>query len=198
MVMPEYNNRKLPVVDTIFIYPQISGILIENRSSLEDDLGEGDSVKLLSEFIQRHLPAAIIENSGFKNAAFLDLNLKTRLFLKQFNLNKDLSLDLLVPPDGYTFQSDSFPIDFILFLQNIHTYDDSNYSYNPSGYSANSSRSLKCDFEYVIWDNMKGKIVSCGKGTSNQSALFGTGKGTWENVVNDMAGFIFSHTPFEF
>jgi hypothetical protein len=198
LVMPEYKNRKLPGADTIFIYPQISGILIENHSSLEDDLGEGDPVRLLSELIQRRLSAAIKENSGFKKAAFLDPEYKTRLFLKQFNVSSDLSLDLLVPPDGYTFQSDSCPIDFILFLQNIHTYSDSDYSYNPSGNSVNSGKTVKCVFEYFIWDNMKGKVVACGKGTSSQSTLFGTGKGTWENVVTDMAGFIFSHAPFEF
>jgi hypothetical protein len=179
-------------------YPQISGILIENRSSLENDLGKGDPVSILGEFIQRLLPAAITENSGFKNAAFLDPDNKTTLLLKQFDLNKEYSLDLLVPPDGYTFRSDSFSIDFILFLQNILIYNDFSYSYNPSGHSDNSSGSLKCDFEYLIWDNMKGETVACGKGTSSQSALFTMNKGTWENIVNDMAGFVFSHAPFEF
>lgn len=197
IVMPEYKKINPINNKTIGIYPEIPNIIIENESSLNDDFGEGDPVKLFYSFLKENLPVELKNNTRFNESMVLDEKHKISLNSKQLNIKKEISLEMMIPEDGYQLHIDSTLVEFILFLQNIKTHEVFITTYNAATNMATSNRYLKYEFEYLIWDNTKGKIVSYGKGTSSDTVFMAMNENTWKNALKHMAKLIVKETPFE-
>jgi hypothetical protein len=172
-------------------------ITIDNESSVKDDLGEGDPRMVFSNLIKETLPAEIEHNTRFNKALFLDEQARVKLEKKHLRINDRETVDLMLPPEGQTFQSDATMTDFVLFLQNFKTYEEYHSSYNPSTRTTSTSRELKCSFEFLIWDNKIGKVVSYGRGVSSDTVNLKMNENTWRKAVAGISWLIADHTPFQ-
>ena len=195
--MPEYKSMDLLDSLTIGIYPEIPNITIDNESSLRDDLGEGDPATVFSRLIKETLPAEIEHNTRFNKALFLDEEALVKLEKKQLRISDQNVVHLMLPREGQTVQSDEKMTDFVLFLQNFKTYEEYHSFYNTSTRTTSTSRELKCSFEFLIWDNKKGKIVSYGKGVSSDTVNLKMNENTWRKAVAGISWLIADHTPFQ-
>ena len=196
-VMPEYKNLNLSENISIGIYPEIPNIIIENESSLIDDLGEGDPVSIFYNFIKQNLPVETVNSTRFKDAIFLDEKARVNLEERQLEINIQDSLKISIPSEGSTIQTDTLRVDYILFLKNLKTFESTMSFGNPSSNTQSSNRLLNCSFEFLIWDNARGKIVLYGKGTSSESVTMNMNINTWRKLVSRMSVLIENDMPFD-
>ena len=196
VLMPEYKGLTYSGDLTIGIYPDFYSIDIQNESSLNDDFGDGDSQEIFVKFLHKNLPTDLVNNSKFTNAIMMEKNENDNFNFKHFKIKDDISIDLVIPEEGKTFENKFENLDFILFLQNLVTDEEYTFSYNATTNVNNSKRFLIMDFDYLIWDNHEGKVVSYGKGTAKHTVFLTMNENTWKNALKTLSQLCVKSTPF--
>lgn len=197
MVNESYRKQAPITGKTLAIYPTIQGLNIDNASSLNDDLGGGVPEEVFVKFARKELRAAMLEGSHFREIVLPDSVAALAMKRRDLEVTEKLTVVIDLPLDGQRVQFDDRQVDFVLFLNRVESKEEFTNIFNAATNSEDSERHLVIYFQFLIWDNQQGQIVSYGGGQARDQVFIKMNENTWRNAIRNMAQDILKESPFD-
>ena len=184
-VMPEYRNQMPGSRASLAVVLNTDGVEVDNESSIREDWGEGDPRLVFADLVDNHFPMEMK-----KYAVFATVEMVTPLLSDSadwINLPlKDRVLRLKLPREESRFRfAGGGSYSHVLMIHKIRTFEFYGKTTGTGGENT-ARRYLKFDFEYLLWDNVDGKIIAYGYAEAEDPVFFRMSRDTWLNALGDM------------
>ncbi|GAB4179508.1 MAG: hypothetical protein Kow00108_15560 [Calditrichia bacterium] len=204
VIFDNYKNKERIVSRTLGVIIDNSNIFITNESSFFDDFGEGNPNEMYTNFLQENFPKAARESATFRVTKVFPLNFEFEGEVRKLQINEGWVMEMKLPRDGSIVKTDSLHQDYMLFVRNFKTGEGSNttlplftigQTMNVTGYY--SYRYLITEFEFALWNNQKGELVTYGVAKGAGVVSFNMNQKTWLNSLIGAMRDVVTKTPFE-
>jgi hypothetical protein len=195
-LMPEYENVNFES-DRLGVLLIKKNLNIQNVDDLFNDLGGGDPKEIYINFFGEFFPEKMKKRSKFHNVIFVkEFNQESLIPISE-TLNKKESIGITIPDENNKIGFISDTLDYLLLLDYVNIFRKQTSGGPPGLLTAyGSGDNLMFTSVFVIWDNIKGKMVSYGKITESWAVFMDMTKVTWEKLLYKVASPIVNNKPY--
>jgi hypothetical protein len=199
-VMPGYQNINVEK-SKLGIILLTENLAIDNPDDVSDDLGGGETKQVFHDFFTSQLRGFAKKDGKFAKIGVVsgcDTSHFTRV---QENLSSDNLVSMRVPKEK-NYMGDDWP--YLLIFDNFTvSREQKTTSYMTgagtgmgSGWSSSKSDKLSLTGEFVLWDNLAGKMVALGELNEKAGVFMAMTKNTWINIVQSISSKVFLGKPY--
>lgn len=178
---------------------------IINTDDVADDLGAGVADEVYMDYFKSIFPKYIMKFGRVDTVVFFHGVNTQGLLPRELELTGKENLRIFLPADSVCVGSDSVDPDYVLFISKYYISriraSAGNYLPGfgafPGMYNGGSAGKLSHYFQYAIWDNQKGRLVSYGRiEETSELVLYTMTKSNWTACIENSAMAVMKASPF--
>lgn len=202
VIMPDYKGKELHTT-SLMIAPVKPHIL--NKDDVTDDLGPGDPDSVFQRYFESAFGRHLETSPSIRRVDFAERLPSIATAKRTLPLNRTMKLYLNLPTDGTRITFDSLSPEYVLFINDINISRTAGspgvmtpgFNGMPGGFTGGSAGTLRQQFDFALWDNLNGSLVSYGSAETNSSiAFFKMTKENWNSCLRDLSKTVIRSTPF--
>jgi hypothetical protein len=201
VLLPEYKGIRIKA-HSLVIQTELPEIY--NPVDVADGLGQGAATEVFLSYFKEQF-SSHFSLAGPKTEVKICSQCGSPYFLMQIlNINSEETMRVKMPPEGFQVIFDSLQPEYAIFISDFVVSRESLTKKfwtgaSPGGsmiFSGTISAKLKGSLQFIVWDNIHGRLVSYGRIRTEQVTPPKVGKLDWNRYLNDLADKILDATPF--
>lgn len=193
-VSPSYTSPSPPEeVNCALIIPEF--IDVSYKASVEKSLGPGLNTQVIPSFFREHFYTELRKASRF-NKMYNSYLLEDFPSRKKRFSTRHGQRAISIPLPGEKIKCQSVEPEIVVKLENIAISSQAPGKEDVSKENTEKSGSLFLRTEFMIWDNVKGKLVSHGYVEVSRNGKSSITKDSWISLTAEAASLIMKGTPF--
>ncbi len=202
VIMPEYKGKQLSTASLV-IAPVKPHIL--NKDDVTDDLGDGDPDSVFQKYFASAFGRHLETSPSIRRVDFATHLPSITTTKRTLPVNRAMKIYLNLPTDGTRITLDSLSPEYVLFINEFNISRTAGspgvmmpgFNGMPGGFTGGTAGALRQQFDFALWDNLNGALVSYGSAETNSSiAFFKMTKENWNSCLRDLSKIVIRSTPF--